>query len=515
MTEEKAHINETKESSYVLTERHSRYYSNYHKTLTKAKPINRSIFDQSTLSIKSLTGPQKVAYETIKQTILSHSGQPSRVTDLFFIHAIAGAGKSFLLKALVQLLKQQNLKHEVIAYTGIASHSAGGCTVHSFLNLRPKQSGGFDYLCRLPVSKKFGERVKELQYLLIDECSLINCSLLYYISDRLSKARRTLKPFGNIKGVILFGDLLQLPAVIGPQLYDNSDNLDGTAKQGACLFKKFQIITLSQSFRQSNDVEFEKLLNAIRRRKVGLNDIRLLRSRLISNVNDDELSLFNDSIAIFPFNSHVLNWNYKQLKLLGNEIVRIPVSYSKRHPIPDKSTDLYLSSGAPVVLTTNINVKLGLCNGSKGTVHKIIYNRLQIPNKDLPLCVLVEFYGFNGPNIDEIEGKKLVAIVPQKDDYYHIEESKSYQITKIPLELGFASSVHKVQSLTLPRALIYFGQNETFLNQTYTCLSRCRSLKDILILDSDIDYNRFTAKLEHGYAEYKQKLADIGILVDE
>lgn len=65
--------------------------------------------------------------------------------------------------------------------------------------------------------------------------------------------------------------------------------------------------------------------------------------------------------------------------------------------IPYLRQQLYLSEGAKVSLTININSDIGLYNHSEGTVVKILYkNNYQLQKSNQPYCVLVDFPNFRG-----------------------------------------------------------------------------------------------------------------------
>ena len=58
---------------------------------------------------------------------------------------------------------------------------------------------------------------------------------------------------------------------------------------------------------------------------------------------------------------------------------------------------LYICKGAKVMLTSNINAKYGLFNGSMGTVVDIIYCDGRSPSDSLPDVIMVIFSKYTGP----------------------------------------------------------------------------------------------------------------------
>ena len=70
--------------------------------------------------------------------------------------------------------------------------------------------------------KEVQEHLEGVDYIFIDEISMIACHELYCISSQLSKVTNDHnKPFGG-KNIILAGDFAQLPPTNGSPLYSNT-----------------------------------------------------------------------------------------------------------------------------------------------------------------------------------------------------------------------------------------------------------------------------------------------------
>ena len=102
--------------------------------------------------------------------------------------------------------------------------------------------------------------------------------------------------------------------------------------------------------------------------------------------------------------------------------------------------DISLAKGCRVLLTKNLWTDAGLTNGAVGTVKYIIYDN-DLPPK-LPKFVLCHFKDYEGPSYLE-EEEKLVPIVPQ--EHYFIKQKKSCYRKMIPLNPGYAISIHSSQ----------------------------------------------------------------------
>jgi len=329
------------------------FYSKFVEGLSKSETVNNAISTwcskETIIPVDIFTESQRLIYNKIKKALWSST----HTQILFCTLANAGSGKSFLLRGVSQLLSRLNKNFEVLAFSGIAASNCDGVTCHSFLRINYLQPGGYEYLVKQPVSKRFREKVKNLEFLLIDECGFINPQLLYYIHDRLCKARKSQLPFAGIH-TVLCGDFSQIGAVCGPQLYESPNHLNGIAKKGCDLFRKFSIFNLVQKVRQSSDLQFQTILDNIRYRQVSLADYSLLRSRCVSELDDCELEGFKDAISIFPFNSQVDDWNNKEVLSLGETVFTFIPEVGKKFPAVEESLNICVAKRAKVVLCKNI-----------------------------------------------------------------------------------------------------------------------------------------------------------------
>lgn len=138
---------------------------------------------------------------------------------------------------------------------------------------------------------------------------------------------------------------------------------------------------------------------------------------------------------------------------------------------------LHLAEGARVMLTRNLWIQHGVCNGSMGYVREIVYKQGEKPNS-LPIAVMVEFDSYTGPSFTSryLRCVPIVPVLSEIDD-----PSDHYERTQIPLRLCWAITIHKSQGLTLDRAIVDIGKSEAIAGLAYVALSRSRRLTNILI----------------------------------
>ena len=103
-----------------------------------------------------------------------------------------------------------------------------------------------------------------VDYLFVDELSMLGCEMLHNVSDALTEAKGNTAAFGGIN-VILAGDFAQLPPIGDTRLYKNVN----TANLGAAVTNRAQgkilgrllwlsfdtVVMLEESMRQSGSCQ--------------------------------------------------------------------------------------------------------------------------------------------------------------------------------------------------------------------------------------------------------------------
>ena len=107
-------------------------------------------------------------------------------------------------------------------------------------------------------------------------------------------------------------------------------------------------------------------------------------------------------------------------------------------------------------LTSNLWTKAGLTNGAEGTVHSIIYGPNTKPPA-LPIAIIGIFPGYIGPSyLPDV--LKAVPICPVKRDWCSNKIHCSR--TMLPMILGYALSIHKLQGATCGNVILNPGSKE-------------------------------------------------------
>jgi len=418
----------------------------------------------------------------------------------------AGTGKTALGRIICKKLKENGKKFAVLGPTGVSSANLGGSTIHSFLNIPYKGVSSFHTLLGSPISSKFREIVRSLDFIIIDECSLVSCELLNYFHLRITRA---LRPKKKHISYILMGDFFQLPVVCGTPLYRSVEEIsDDFIRQGADLFRTFECMFLTENVRQIRDSIYLNILTNIRNKVVSDEDVRLLRTRLKSNLPESIIKEFQeDSTYIFSNNKDCKEYNLKKLKTLNKPIIKILPKQTPIYPLLNEDYTLYITEGCKIQLTSNYNVKAKLCNGTVGTVCKILYDKKNTPEQGIPSVIFCKFEGYNGPTI-----LNMVPIPPISDSIIDPVSNLKYTVKQFGMRLAYAQTGHRTQSLTIPKISVALPEREYFLNYTYSVLSRTSGLDGLMLLDDNITMQRFKSiSFYSGFDRLTSELAKLGL----
>jgi hypothetical protein len=269
----------------------------------KAKNAEHSKIVEDTIRMFSLNEEQERAFRIIANHASSLAPEPLRM----YLGGIGGTGKSQLLKAVSRMFNARNESHRflIVGPTGTSASLLGGHTFHRALGIYSRTEKGADYSRNeSAVINEVRSRLQGLEYVFIDEVSMISCRDLFAISKRLSQVFNIDSLFGN-RNIIAAGDFAQLPPV-GEQPFFSSkvrNRQDPSMKprdQEATLGKIFwhqftTVVILKKNMRQKEqsnaDARLRTALENMRYKDCTYDDIAFLNSRVVDKVDKD---LFKD-----------------------------------------------------------------------------------------------------------------------------------------------------------------------------------------------------------------------------
>lgn len=402
-----------------------------------------------------LSKTQKKAFERFKKG------------ESLLILGSAGTGKSQITKTFYKWITNNQQKTMYLtSTTGISAYNIGGITINSFMGIGTGELSVETLIRRLKYKTSIKNRIKMTDILVIDEISMMSASVFEKINHICQILKRSNKPFGGIQ-IILTGDLLQLETIFNTTTTLNNKSGDNRLIIESELFKKMftkSTIVLQENFRQKTDTKYIDILMRIRKGLQNEEDIKTLQTRLLDTDNNSLIHLVSSNKKAQLINSKQLNkiksddiifecqfsryGNTETCDLLEKELL---TQFSQRGIDVIK-----LRKGCRVLLIKNLDISLGLVNGSIGTVKDFINNK-----------VVVEFDNGVTEHIGKIEWE------------LEIDNSKIVA-TQIPFMLAYSITIHKSQSLSLDKAILDLA--DCFCNHmVYVALSRVRSLEGVYL----------------------------------
>jgi ATP-dependent DNA helicase PIF1 len=434
---------------------------------------------------ENLSNSQKKAFELFKK------GKSMLVTGP------GGTGKSKLIKTMEDYTKEHNnTKHIYIcATTGVAAYNVGGMTINSFMGVGTGDRDVMTLINRVGKNKAIVQRLLLTDILIIDEISMMSAALFEKLNHICKHFRKSKKLFGGIQ-LILTGDFLQLlPIFNRSNLFSQSESepedtrliIESDVYQHYFNIKNKNIILLKENFRQNGDLSYMNLLLRIRLNNQNEQDIDLLNKKCKNYLK--ELLEFNKK-GIIPI--HLVSSNKKAQSINELNLNKLPepsFNYKavfKTSYITSQNKDiieilkkeletqltqkglmeLQLKKNTRVMLIKNLDVSIGLINGSVGTV--------------------VDFTSNKSPIVLFDNGYKHTI---EQTEWELEFSNNTVKATQIPLILAYAITLHRSQSLTLTHAILDL-QDAFTDGMIYVGLSRLKTFEGLLL--KTFDHNKIT-----------------------
>lgn len=417
-----------------------------------------------------------------------------------FLTGKAGTGKTTLLKHIRQNTFKQMA---VVAPTGVAAINAGGSTIHSFFQFpftpyipSLKENGELNPAGRLPVLRYNKQRLsilRNLELLIVDEISMVRADLLDQIDITLRQTRKKWHlPFGGVQ-VLLIGDMYQLPPVVQQEEWSLLSKIYPTPYFFDSLVMRAQpavYIELEKIYRQTEQ-DFVSLLNKVRNNLMDNDTLNQLNTYYKANITEKD---YQENITLTTHNKKANEINSRNLEALRGKSqsfeCKVEGNFHEKNFPAEK--ELILKPGARVMFLKN-NSEKGYYNGKIGIVTKL--------EKD-SVYVKCDEDGFETDVKREVWTNVSYKLDPTTK---HIDEEVLGTFTQFPLRHAWAITIHKSQGLTFDK-LIIDAADSFSAGQVYVALSRCRSLKGLILsskihaqsLLTDADIVRFASSRPDG-----------------
>ena len=402
-----------------------------------------------------------------------------------FITGPGGTGKTYAIKQIYEHAISNNRRICVTALTGVASVllDCNATTIHSWSGIGISNKTETQIINKINRSKFYKDNWENTDILIIDEISMMSCKLFELLNKIGQVIRSNKKPFGGIQ-LIFSGDFFQLPPVKETIFCFESELFNNT-------FDK--IINLTKVFRQ-NDNTYKKLLLNMRKGLISKKSIELLNSKMVDENFDKNTTnitrLVPTKSKAFEINNYFINnikdkkyiykRTYKESSENLNKIEKIKLglmsetekeseyNYIKESTLTEEN--LVLKKGAYVMCIANLDLTIGIANGTTGTVVDFTPEKLPIVQFDKHKIVI---------------GKKE----------WKSENVPGISVFQIPLILAWGITIHKAQGLTLDKAIVDIGKDLFEAGQMYVALSRIKSLEGVYLKEFNINNLKINYKV--------------------
>ena len=258
------------------------------------------------------------------------------------------------------------------------------------------------------------------------------------------------------------------------------------------------MLELTEVMRQRGDHAFSELLCRVITNCCTTDDIRTLQSREIPADTADYptkvLHVYRLNADVDTRNTLMLNslapqsaqYTIKAIDSVAGESGHISLSSlsDKRSETGGLHGTLKLAIGARVMLTANVDVADGLVNGARGEVVHVVTNNNNVTS------VLVKFD-------NNRVGLKSIQTSPQRARFPNAVPLNKYEVVffakgkrgseikhlQFALTLAWATTIHKVQGLTLDEIVVDMRGGRFSPGQAYVAFSRVKTLDGLHILN--------------------------------
>lgn len=444
------------------------------------------------------------------RVVCEHSQESGLDPLRMFLAGAGGTVKSRVIHALTEFFRRRNQgrRFRLSSFTGVAARNISGMTLHAALNLERSKNR------TVKAQHDLVAMWEGVDYLFIDEVSMIGCKLIYQISEALVSVKGNTTAFGGIN-IIFAGDFAQLKPVNQKRLFSQIKTRDmATARGQENIFGKLlwlsvrTVFVLTEVMRQAgaDNEEFVQLLARLREGECTQQDFSTLNARVLKNARPDLSDPSWASAPVIVFDNKVkdalneraaeafairtgqqMHWYYSSDSWNGHEVSDDAVidALGRLHSgrTQQRLGKIPLVIGMPVIISQNYDVEAGVVNGCVGTLQKIRY-RLDSAGRRHAISCVIHAPTTDGKCLPNLPEKHVVALEDaQSFPLRHPFSRKDMKIKRIQLPIvpAFAMTVYKAQGQTLSKAIVDLASCSG-TESPYVMVSRVKSIDGLLIL---------------------------------
>ena len=427
---------------------------------------------------------QRAAFDKIQHSYQGHTGK------CYFLDGPGGTGKTFLYHSLIAAIKSQGKSVVVVASTGIAATLLGGITAHKAFSMPLVMD--HDTVSSMNSKSREAYDLRDCSLIIWDESTASHRHHLELLDKLLKDLLKSDLPFAG-KTVVLGGDFRQTLPIVPKGT--GSQQVAASIRMSP-LWDHFETLLLTDNMRARDcpawaewllkvgdgllgeDISLDPRIN------VALTVQDLIDSTFGSVLDADTLPLTRNNVILSSTNLTTLALNEHILKMIRSDNdyrvsidapvtqkeenqIHIPPEFMKTLTPPGMPQHtLNIKVGAVYMLLRNMNVKLGLCNGSRLVVLKIFKHSL--------LCELIPA----SPTTESPLQFLLPRITSTPTGNYPFAFARH----QFPIRPAFAVTINKSQGSTYNKVGIDLTTPIFSHGQLYVALSRVKDWTSACVL---------------------------------
>ncbi|XP_064643567.1 ATP-dependent DNA helicase PIF1-like [Lineus longissimus] len=452
---------------------------------------NQPEINDISLPYELLNNDQRLIVDTIITASINTSDPNSQIQPhVYYLDGPGGTGKTTVYNTIISMLSIRNIKVHATAWTGIAATLLrNGCTVHSLFKLPVPILD--TSTCNVTPKSAQAKHLRAITLFIIDEVSMLPLHALHAIDTCLRDITGNNNTLFGGKIILLGGDFRQvLPftprasrtktienciknSPLWPQILRFHLTKNMRADAAAQDFSTW-LLTVGNGTLQSNLTDIPYSIDIPSQCKLSVD--------IVNDVFQDMTSpVIQDTVLLTPKNEDALKLN----KLILDKIPTTAQTYiSSDSAICEDPTEqthypmeflnsltptgmpphiLKLKVGAIIMLLRNLDIKGGLCNGTRLKVVALY-----------PRTIHADI--ITGTHVNKRVFIPRIKLAPSDANLPFTQQRHQF-----PIRLAYAITINKAQGQTFHTKGIYLPKPVFSHGQLYVALSRTKSLSSITV----------------------------------
>jgi hypothetical protein len=461
-------------------------------TMQSEECLNLAVEKQQLdIQMEKLNNEQRMMMDMVLRD-LEMREEAAPQASAYFLDGPGGSGKTMLYNTLISYCKVNAIRVASCAWTGIASTLLdGGRTCHNVFKLPvPIVETS---VCHVSPTSSHADYLRDTALFIVDEASMIPCHALRAIDRMLRDISGNDVLFGG-KIFLLGGDFRQVLPVV-PR--GSRTAIVENCLKSSPLWKSFTVVKLVKNMRADEDQqEFARWLLELGNGNLKVDDKDAppgsIQIPWQSNIVQDNIAdhVFHDlsdiikvtkSVILTPTNEASLKINNIVIKkvegapteyLSADRVVCDDDQEANNYPVEFLHSitpsgmpphRLILKSGAVIMLLRNIDIKKGLCNGTRLIVHHALKH-------------IIDAKVLTGA----CRGARIfiprIKLAPSDVNLPFILERRQF-----PIRLAYSMTINKAQGQTFDKVGIHLTAPVFSHGQLYVAFSRARSFNSTYV----------------------------------